>query len=43
MLSGEPGDEDDEFTQAQRNALAIVNNQIYHHKVLRINYTMYDL
>ncbi|KIM63149.1 hypothetical protein SCLCIDRAFT_24518 [Scleroderma citrinum Foug A] len=43
MLSGEPGNEDDEFTQAQHNALAIVNNRIYRHKVLRINYTMYDL
>ena len=43
MLSGEPGDEDDEFTQAQCNALAIVNNQIYRHKVLHINYTTYDL
>ena len=43
MLSGEPGNEDDEFTQAQCNALAIVNNQIYCHKVLRINYTTYDL
>ena len=43
MLSGEPGDKDDKFTQAQCNALAIVNNRIYRHKVLRINYTMYDL
>ena len=40
MLSGEPGDK---FTQAQCNALAIINNRIYCHKVLHINYTTYDL
>jgi len=43
MLDGEPGGEDNEFTPAQRNALAIINNCIYRHKVLRINYTTYDL
>jgi len=43
MLAGEPGSEDDEFTQAQHNALTIINNRIYRHKVLRINYMTYDL
>ena len=43
MLAGEPGGEDDKFTQAQRNALAIINNRIYRHKVLRIDYMTYDL
>lgn len=36
-------DTGEEFTQAQRNALAIINGRIYRHKVLRINYTTYDL
>ncbi|KAJ8592981.1 hypothetical protein M405DRAFT_732338, partial [Rhizopogon salebrosus TDB-379] len=31
------------FTPAQRNSLIIVDNKIYRHKVLRINYTTYDL
>ena len=34
---------DEEFTLAQRNALHFINNRIYRHKVLRINYTTYDL
>ena len=28
---------------AQRNVLHLINNHIYRHKVLRINYTTYDL
>ena len=32
-----------EFTMRQRNQLLFVNNRIYPHKVLRINYTTYDL
>lgn len=31
------------FTQAQRNGLTFINNRIYQHKVLRVNYTTYDL
>jgi hypothetical protein len=36
------GDETD-FTSAQRNTLTFVNNCLYRHKVLRVNYTSYDL
>ncbi|KIM52691.1 hypothetical protein SCLCIDRAFT_140540 [Scleroderma citrinum Foug A] len=36
-------DGDKEFTLAQCNALHLINNRIYCHKVLRINYTTYDL
>lgn len=36
------GDET-EFTPAQRNSVHIINNRIYRHKVLRVNYTTYDL
>jgi len=42
MPGGDSGEEL-EFTQAQRNALCIINNRIYRHKVLRINYTTYNL
>jgi hypothetical protein len=31
------------FTAAERNRLIIINNRIYKHKVLRVNYTTYDL
>ncbi|KIJ07352.1 hypothetical protein PAXINDRAFT_121100, partial [Paxillus involutus ATCC 200175] len=31
------------FTVAQRNSVVIVNNLLYRHKVLRVNYTTYDL
>ncbi|KAG1849714.1 hypothetical protein F4604DRAFT_1971016, partial [Suillus subluteus] len=31
------------FTAAQRNSLIILNNKIYKHKVLRVNYTTYNL
>jgi hypothetical protein len=36
------GDETD-FTSAQQNTLTFVNNRLYRHKVLRVNYTSYDL
>lgn len=32
-----------QFTAAQRNSIHIINNRIYRHKVLRVNYTTYDL
>ncbi|KAJ7858960.1 hypothetical protein B0H14DRAFT_3447001 [Mycena olivaceomarginata] len=32
-----------EFSPQQRNRLLIVNDRIYRHKVLRINYTSYDI
>jgi hypothetical protein len=35
--------EEHTFTAAQRNSLIILDNKIYKHKVLRINYTTYDL
>jgi len=31
------------FTPAERNTLVFVNNRIYRHKVIRVNYTTYDL
>jgi hypothetical protein len=31
------------FTDAQRSCLRFVNNRFYRHKVLRINYTTYDM
>ncbi|KAF8546525.1 hypothetical protein OG21DRAFT_1479665 [Imleria badia] len=37
------GNNNKEFTQAQRNGLVFIHNRIYRHKVLRINYTTYDL
>lgn len=36
------GDETD-FTSAQQNTLTFVNNRLYRHKVLQVNYTSYDL
>jgi len=36
------GDENP-FTDEQRRHLTFLNNQIYRHKVLRTNYTSYDL
>jgi hypothetical protein len=36
------GDEN-QFTAAQRNSVVIINNKIYRHKVLRVNYTTDDL
>ncbi|KAJ7443801.1 hypothetical protein FB451DRAFT_1568533 [Mycena latifolia] len=32
-----------EFSTAERNRLLIVNDRIYRHKVLRVNYTSYDV
>jgi len=31
------------FTPAERNTITFVNNRLYKHKVLRVNYTTYDL
>jgi hypothetical protein len=36
------GDET-EFTSAKRNTVVFSNNRLYRHKVLRVNYTTYDL
>ncbi|KAG6329626.1 hypothetical protein ID866_9463 [Astraeus odoratus] len=43
LMPGNETDDELEFTQAQQNALGFINNRIYRHKVLRINYTTYDL
>ena len=31
------------FTPEEQNTITFVNNQIYKHKVMRVNYTTYDL
>ncbi|GBE85521.1 hypothetical protein SCP_0800380 [Sparassis crispa] len=31
------------FSNAERDQVAFANNRIYHHKVIRINYTTYDM
>src|SRR5438876_11157214 len=31
------------FTDSERRSVTIVNNRLYWHKVIRINYTTYDL
>ncbi|KIK26402.1 hypothetical protein PISMIDRAFT_274760 [Pisolithus microcarpus 441] len=44
LLGTEPGiGEEQEFTQAQHNTLIIIKNRLYRHKILRVNYTSYDL
>ena len=43
ILSRLFGNEDEEFTPGQHNVLSFIKNRIYRHKVLRINYTTYDL
>lgn len=43
LIPGSMAKDEVEFTTAQRNALLLINNCIYRHKVLRINYTTYDL
>ncbi|TFY53971.1 hypothetical protein EVG20_g9898 [Dentipellis fragilis] len=35
--------DNDSFTPEQQNSLVFLNNCIYRHKVLRVNYTTYDL
>ncbi|PSS31922.1 hypothetical protein PHLCEN_2v2303 [Hermanssonia centrifuga] len=43
-LAGDEYDGDErEYTDAERRALIFVDNRIYQHKVIRINYTTYDL
>ncbi|KIK18470.1 hypothetical protein PISMIDRAFT_109369, partial [Pisolithus microcarpus 441] len=43
LIPGSMAKDEVEFTTAQRNALLLINNCIYRHKVLCINYTTYDL
>jgi hypothetical protein len=37
------GDEESGFSATERNSVRIVNNRIYASKVLRVNYTTYDM
>ncbi|KAI6104250.1 hypothetical protein F5141DRAFT_1065063 [Pisolithus sp. B1] len=44
LLGNEATDgEEREFMQIQHSALVIIKNRLYQHKVLRVNYTTYDL
>jgi hypothetical protein len=43
LLGRMRGTPDAEFTDADRQTLIIENNRIFSHKVLRINYTTYDV
>jgi hypothetical protein len=43
ILYGESRDDDLTFTSKERNTLIIVNDRMYRHKVLRVNYTTYDM
>jgi hypothetical protein len=43
LLSKEYDGDEQEYTDAERNAVYIQDNQIYCHKTLRVNYTSYDL
>ncbi|KAM5535815.1 hypothetical protein V8D89_010538 [Ganoderma adspersum] len=40
---GCPDQEDDPFTEAEQDGLQIYEDRLYRHKVLRINYTTYDM
>jgi hypothetical protein len=43
-LLGRPFDGDEvEYTEDDRDTVIISNNHLYRHKVLRVNYTTYDL
>jgi hypothetical protein len=42
-LGNEYDGDEQEYTHAERNVLQIVDNRLYIHKTLRINYTTYDL
>ncbi|KAJ7054561.1 hypothetical protein C8F01DRAFT_995281 [Mycena amicta] len=37
------GDEEEDFDEADRDSLHIINNTIYKHKTVRFNYTTYDM
>lgn len=45
MIDPPPGDEDQpgQFTDDQLDHVEIVNDRMYRHKVLRVNYTTYDI
>jgi hypothetical protein len=43
ILQKEYDGDEAEFTSAERNSITFVNDRIYRHKVLRVNYTTYDL
>ena len=43
MLGCQYDSDEHPFTAQERNALIIINNRIYKHNTLRVNYTTYDL
>ena len=43
MLGRQYNGDEHPFTAQERNALIIINNRIYKHNTLRVNYTTYDL
>ena len=43
LLGCEYSGDETEFTSAERNTVTFLNNCIYSHKVLQVNYTMYDM
>ena len=43
MLGRQYDGDEHPFTAQERNALIIINNRIYKHNTLRVNYTTYDL
>ncbi|EDQ99528.1 uncharacterized protein LACBIDRAFT_334986 [Laccaria bicolor S238N-H82] len=43
LLAREYSGDETEFTSKEQNSVAFINNCIYSHKVLRVNYTTYDM
>ena len=43
MLGKEYDGDEQEYTHAQRNEVIILDNRLYSHKTLQVNYTSYDL
>ena len=43
LLAREYSGDETEFTSEERNSVTFINNRIYSHKVLRVNYTTYDM
>ena len=43
MLGKEYNGDEEEYTHAERNDVSIVDNQLYIHKTLGVNYTSYDM
>jgi hypothetical protein len=43
LLGKEYDGDEQEYTDVERNNMLIIDNQLYYHKTLRVNYTSYDL